>query len=81
MGMRVFGSLAGQLLLRTLDRARRIHLAMLCRGFDGAVRQAESPQFSKTDLAYTAGWSALFVLWRVYDFPQLAGQVVMGWVG
>jgi cobalt/nickel transport system permease protein len=34
-GMRVFTSMIGQLLLRTLDRAQRIHLAMRCRGFDG----------------------------------------------
>ena len=81
MGIRVFSSLAGQLLLRTLDRARRIHLAMLCRGFDGEVRQARSLKFSKGDLAYTAGWSALFALLRVYDIPQLAGSVVMGLEG
>jgi len=81
MGIRVFSSLAGQLLLRTLDRARRIHLAMLCRGFDGEVRQAGSLRFSKGDLAYTVGWSGLFALLRVYDIPQLAGSVVMGLAG
>lgn len=81
MGVRVFSSLAGQLLLRTLDRARRIHLAMLCRGFDGEVRQAGSLRFSRGDLAYTVGWSSLFALLRVYDVPQLAGRLVMGFTG
>jgi cobalt/nickel transport system permease protein len=78
LGMRVFSSLAGQLLLRTLDRARRIHLAMLCRGFDGEIRHGGSLRFSRWDLAYTVGWSGLFALLRVYDVPQLAGRLVMG---
>lgn len=78
-GLRVFGSLAGQLLMRTLDRAHRIHLAMLCRGFDGDVRLARSLRFSRGDLAYTVGWAGLFALLRVYDgIPQLAGRLVMG---
>jgi cobalt/nickel transport system permease protein len=81
MGIRVFGSLAGQLLLRSMDRARRIHLAMLCRGFDGEVRHAGSLRFSAGDLAYTLGWSALFALLRTYDVPQIAGRLVVGLAG
>lgn len=81
MGIPAFSSLAGQLLLRTLDRAHRIHLAMLCRGFDGEVRQTRSLQFSRGDLVYTVGWSALFALFRVYDIPQLVGRLVMGLAG
>jgi cobalt/nickel transport system permease protein len=81
MGLRVFSSLVGQLLLRTLDRARRIHLAMLCRGFDGEVRLMRPLKFTKMDLAYTLGWSGLFVLMRLYDIPQRLGTMIMGVVG
>ena len=81
MGIRVFSSLVGQLLLRTLDRARRIHLAMLCRGFDGEVRLVRPLKFTKWDLAYTLGWSGLFALMRLYDIPQLVGNLVMGLAG
>ena len=77
MGIRVFGSLVGQLLLRTLDRARRIHLAMLCRGFDGEVRLMRPLHFTKIDLAYTLGWSGLFVIMRLYDIPQRLGTIIM----
>jgi len=77
MGIRVFGSLVGQLLLRTLDRARRIHLAMLCRGFDGEVRLMRPLQFTRMDLAYTLGWSGLFILMRLYDIPQHLGIIIM----
>ena len=38
LGHEGVGSMAGHLLLRTMDRAQRIHLAMLCRGFDGNLR-------------------------------------------
>ena len=77
MGIRVFGSLVGQLLLRTLDRARRIHLAMLCRGFDGEVRLMRRLHFTRMDLTYTLGWSGLFVLMRLYDIPQRLGTIIM----
>jgi cobalt/nickel transport system permease protein len=77
MGIRVFGALVGQLLLRTLDRARRIHLAMLCRGFDGEVRLLRPLKFTGMDLAYTLGWSGLFVLMRLFDIPQHVGTIIM----
>jgi cobalt/nickel transport system permease protein len=77
MGIRVIGSLVGQLLLRTLDRAHRIHLAMLCRGFDGEVRLLRPLKFTGMDLAYTLGWSALFVIMRLYDIPQRLGSIIM----
>jgi cobalt/nickel transport system permease protein len=38
MELKVSSLMIGQLLLRTLDRAQRIHLAMRCRGFDGEIR-------------------------------------------
>jgi cobalt/nickel transport system permease protein len=80
MGIRVFSSLVGQLLLRTLDRARRIHLAMLCRGFDGEVRLLRPLKFTGMDLACTFGWSALFVLMRLYDITQRLGTIIMEFI-
>jgi len=35
---RVTGSMAGNLLLRALERSERLHAAMLARGFDGEIR-------------------------------------------
>ena len=37
LGLRHFGPLVGHLLLRTWERAERIHLAMLARGFTGEI--------------------------------------------
>ncbi|HEX9093699.1 MAG TPA: energy-coupling factor transporter transmembrane component T, partial [Coriobacteriia bacterium] len=76
MGVRVYAQLLGHLLLRTYARAQRIYNAMLCRGFDGRVRTATRLSFGASDWVFLLGWSALFVLFRVYDVPLLLGQLV-----
>ena len=76
MGIKVFSFLVGNLLLRTLDRAQRIHLAMFCRGFDGEIRLLRPPKIGITDVAYTIGWSAFFVLLRMLNIPQFIGKWV-----
>jgi cobalt/nickel transport system permease protein len=76
-GVRVFGSLAGNLLLRTLDRAQRIHLAMLCRGFDGYVRLRRPLSIRGKDVAFAVGWSALFIIMKRYNLPHLLGSLFL----
>lgn len=75
-GLRVYGSLVGHLLLRTLDRAQRIHLAMRCRGFDGRIRTTKRLSPGIRDAAFTLGWSGAFVLMRFVNVPQALGRVV-----
>lgn len=76
MGFKVFVSMIGQLLLRTLDRAQRIHLAMRCRGFDGEIRVFRKLAFGRRDAAFLIGWSALFAVMRLVDIPQWMGDRV-----
>jgi cobalt/nickel transport system permease protein len=76
LGMRVFGHLAGQLLLRTIDRAQRIHLAMLCRGFDGEFRPTRPTRLGRPEVVFTLGWCSAFVLMRLVNLPQLAGRIL-----
>lgn len=76
LGLRVFSYMIGQLLLRTLDRAQRIHLAMRCRGFDGEIRMVRPLKICGRDVAFLLGCSALFFLMRLYDIPQLMGHTV-----
>ncbi len=80
LGLRVFSYLVGQLLLRTLDRAQRIHLAMLSRGFDGKIRLVRTLHWSHRDTAFFLGWSGLFLLLRWYNIPHLLGSVAAGWL-
>ena len=75
-GLRIYGFMLGQLLLRTMDRAQRIHQAMLCRGFDGEVRLARHFRLTFADVVFTAGWFAFFGLTRAFNLPELLGRVV-----
>ena len=79
-GMRVFGSMAGHLLLRTLDRAQRIHLAMLCRGFDGTLRPFHPLRVAWWEGLFFLGWSTLFVLMRLTHGPRSLGAWIQGFI-
>ncbi len=74
LGMSVYSSMIGQLLLRSMDRAQRIHLAMLCRGFDGEIHHISSSKIRLSDLLFFAGWSGFFILLRLYNFPAWLGK-------
>lgn len=78
MGMKTFGHLVGQLLLRTLDRAQRIHLAMLCRGFDGTIRIYGTLQITARDMLFLSGCCTVLFLFRLYDLPLLLGRFLTG---
>jgi len=78
MGVRVYSQILGHLLLRTFARAQRVYQAMLARGFDGHVRVMRTLDFTTRDGLYIAGWSAAFVLFRLYNVPLLLGQFVTG---
>lgn len=66
--LRVWGTLVGQLLIRTFDRAERIGRAMLARGFTGRIPDdaTERPAWSMRDTLFLAAWSVLLILMRVF---------------
>lgn len=71
------GPLAGHLLLRTLDRAERLSQAMSCRGFTGTIHTTRPLRFGLADALFLAGWSALFLLFRLVDVPQAVGTLFL----
>jgi cobalt/nickel transport system permease protein len=75
-GVRVFGYLLGHLLLRTVDRAQRIHLAMLCRGFDGEIKLNRRLEAGFKEVIYAVAWSAFFIAVRFYNIPLIAGDFI-----
>lgn len=76
--IKTFSSMLGYLLLKATSRAERIHLAMCCRGFDGSVRMINTSRFRAEDALFVIGWSLLFVLFRVYNIPEIVGTGVLG---
>lgn len=71
----VWGSLAGQLLIRTMDRAERIYQAMCVRGFTGEYHTGNVPGFKAKDVLFLSGWVLFFILARVYNLPLLMGSL------
>jgi cobalt/nickel transport system permease protein len=76
--LRVYGSLIGHLLLRSMDRAERVYRAMVARGFDGEIRVLRRSSFGWTDWAFVCGCLAFFVVARSQNLANGLGLLVTG---
>ena len=74
---KAWGSLVGQLLLRTIDRAQRIYQAMLCRGFRGEIHLFRRKKAGIGDWVYMIGWTCFFLLVRWVNIPAWLGRLFM----
>ena len=74
MDIKTFSYFIGQLLLRTIDRGQRIHLAMLCRGFDGTIRTRQNLRCTPYDILVLLICAILLIGMRRYDTASLLGQ-------
>jgi len=79
-GFKVYISMLGLLLLRALDRAQRIHLAMYSRGFDGNFKMSKKSQFTLKDATFVAVWVAVFIILRVVNVSEFFGGIVEGYL-
>lgn len=59
---RVWGSLAGQMLLRSIDRAKVVYESMLLRGYHGEFYYGNKKQAGKKDFFYAVSWIGIFLL-------------------
>jgi len=73
-----FGVLAGQLLLRSFDRAERIYRAMRARGFDGEFHGGAPARLSGRDAAAATVCCVLLVALRVGDLAGRVGELAIG---
>ncbi len=78
LGTVSFGSLAGHLLLRTWQRAERIHGAMLARGFIGRFHAHRRGYFGGSELCFVVGWSLLCLSLRTFDITTTLGTLLTG---
>ena len=72
---KVWGSLAGQLLLRTYDRAQRIYVGMRLRGFEGEYNTGKNPALHGRDLTFLIGWVIFFIAARILNITGLLGSL------
>jgi len=78
IGLGVYGSLIGHLLLRSMDRAERVYLAMVARGFDGEIRVMQKTVFRPVDIAFVCCWTVLFIAARVWNPAAELGRLLAG---
>lgn len=76
MGIDNLGTLVGHLLLRTWQRAERIHMAMLARGFTGDFKTSSQPHFGSSEISFVVAWALLFLILRFQNTSQLLGSLV-----
>jgi len=72
-GIKSYGPLLGNFFLRTLNRAERLHLAMLCRGFDGNIRVMNKFSFGINEFLFMLIWISFFILFRLVNVTQIIG--------
>lgn len=76
---RVWGSLTGQLLLRSMDRANNVYESMLLRGYKGDYRHmSEGLAVRPQDIVYLLLWMGIIVLFRMYPMMLVIGNLVGG---
>jgi len=73
-----WGSFAGQLLLRTYDRAQRIYISMSLRGFTGEYHCGKNRPMRGGDWVYLLGWCGFFALARWMPLAQLLSLGLKG---
>ena len=75
---KIWGSLVGQLLIRSFDQAQRIYDAMTMRGFVGEYHTGKEKRLHLKDYCYSIGWIVFFVVARGINIPLLVGNIVTG---
>ena len=74
-----WGSLAGQLLLRSVDRANAVYESMLLRGYGSPEAAAQPGQRAQAgDWIYVLVWAALLVLFRRVPVLWAVGNLLGG---
>lgn len=75
---KVWGSLLGQLLIRSFERADRIYNAMVLRGFKGEYVTFTNEKPVLNDYIYILFWISFFISGRLVNIPMFIGNLVMG---
>lgn len=76
---KVWGSLTGQLLLRSMDRANTVYESMELRGYHGEFQYVgEKIHVRWQDVLYLAIWAGIFVLFRKVPVIWVVGNLIGG---
>lgn len=76
--IKVASAMLGNLLLRTWDRAHRIHLAMVSRAWDRGFFAHRDMSLGTTDVVFCILWCSAFVGFRAVNVSEIVGSFVLG---
>jgi len=68
---KTFAYMVGMLLVRSFDRAHRVHNAMLCRGFKGDLYSLKKFSFKTNDIVSIIFMMAMIVIMGVMEWTQI----------
>lgn len=71
---KAWGSLAGQLLLRSVDRANELYQSMCLRGYHGEFYYGNGKKMTKVDFAYLMIWLCILLVFRLFPIFELVGR-------
>ena len=72
---KVWGSLLGQMLLRSMDRAGVIYESMQLRGFTGDFRYGKREKLTAKDFLWPLIWAGIILLFRLVPVFTLLGRL------
>lgn len=78
--IKAWGSFAGLLLLRSMERAQNVYDSMLLRGYDGEFRYeilGREKSEKSLSVAYATGWIGIFILFRFVPVFQMIGNILL----
>lgn len=77
-GIRIehWGSFLGGILLRTLNRAERVYMAMSARGFTGEYTIGKEVRIYNKDIIYFILWSGYFIFVRYFNLSEILGSFI-----
>ena len=72
---KAWGSLAGGLLLRSMDRAENVYESMCIRGYCGEFYYGERIKFCGKDVIYLLFWTVIFLVLRFLPVMEMLGRL------
>ncbi|OPX44342.1 energy-coupling factor transporter transmembrane protein EcfT [Ruminiclostridium hungatei] len=69
--IKVWGSMVGQLLIRTYNRAQTIYQSMILKGYTGRYNSGEGSGVNTLDIIYPALWLLFMAAARRFNIPLL----------
>ncbi len=74
---KVWGSLSGQMLLRSIDRANELYQSMCLRGYIGEFYYEKSIRLVPAHILYLTVWLTIISIFRIFPIFELVGKTIM----